>query len=223
VAKSHSLAVTGPIRRAARHAGACPPAALHRRRGAAARRPSRSVTSATNSGRTQCTPESTSGVPKRVARGGGTSTVILSEASGCSLFSKAVSSWCRPDDGSGTQFGGGYHDTARPPPPAGYRPRQEVPRLRRLAPVSICGSAFLLAPSPRKGGSPPIIPLSAFSPCRLHTPVSPTGRVAAAATSPEEKRRPSKSASTSISTAPTRSSQRSSEWRATSFAIRCQS
>ena len=50
------------------------------------------MTSATSSGRTQCTRESTSGVPKRVALGGGTSTVILSEASGRSLFSKAVSS-----------------------------------------------------------------------------------------------------------------------------------
>ena len=39
------------------------------------------------------------------------------------------------------------------------------------------------------GAGPPIIPRSAFSPCRLHTPISPTGRVAAAAaTSPKERR-----------------------------------
>ena len=43
-------------------------------------------------GRTQCTRVSTSGLPKRVVFGGGTSTVILSEASGRSFFSKAVSS-----------------------------------------------------------------------------------------------------------------------------------
>ncbi len=44
------------------------------------------------SGSTQCTRESTSGVPKRLALGGGTSTVILSEASGRSLFSNALNS-----------------------------------------------------------------------------------------------------------------------------------
>src|SRR5205085_3664402 len=42
-------------------------------------------TSATSSGRTQCTRLSTSGDPKRLPRGGGTSSGILSVASGCSF------------------------------------------------------------------------------------------------------------------------------------------
>jgi hypothetical protein len=45
----------------------------------------RNFTSATSSGRTQCTRLSTKGDPKRLPRGGGTSSGIVSVASGCSF------------------------------------------------------------------------------------------------------------------------------------------
>ena len=50
------------------------------------------MTSATSSGRTQCTRENTSGEPKRVDLGGGTSTVILSEGERLQLVPQPFSS-----------------------------------------------------------------------------------------------------------------------------------
>ena len=58
----------------------------------------RYFTYATSSGRTQCTRLSTSGDPKRLPRGGGTSSGILSVASGCSLrHSLCSSAWLMPE------------------------------------------------------------------------------------------------------------------------------
>ena len=54
----------------------------------------RNLTSATNSGRTQCTRLSTSGDPKRLVRGGGTSSEIVPMESGCSLRHNRSSSAC---------------------------------------------------------------------------------------------------------------------------------
>jgi hypothetical protein len=54
----------------------------------------RNLTSATSSGRTQCTRLSTKGEPNRLVRGGGTSSGISSVTSGCSRRRSRASSSC---------------------------------------------------------------------------------------------------------------------------------
>jgi hypothetical protein len=55
-------------------------------------RPGQKLASATSSGRTQCTRLKTSGDPKRLVRGGSTSSDIQSVASGCGFRHSRLSS-----------------------------------------------------------------------------------------------------------------------------------
>ena len=76
----------------------------------------RNLTSATNSGRTQCTRLSASGDPKRLVRGGGTSSGIVPMESGCILRHNRSSSPCLAGSGA-VRIVVGEQQRAEPRPP----------------------------------------------------------------------------------------------------------